>query len=271
MPTPEVESAYAAFRAALTAQGLNLFGVLDGAAYDACCAPAFRRAAVAPDARSAIVVASGGRVMWDAIARAPEAVERHRINRFTQRVIRSAAHAHLGAQTPTCLWPNDMRDEAFLPAVALAIASGLGVSSALALLINPTYGLWIGLRGVILTPLDLPATAPLADAGFAPCPGCHRPCARVCHGQVISEAGYDGHACLATRVATRACRRTCDARLACPVGAEHQYAAAQLAHHARHLLDPRTLGRYALFALRRRFASRAHGSASGDAGAPPPE
>lgn len=243
--------AYAAFQSALAPHGLNLFGVLDGATYDAHCPPAFRRANLLPAARSAIVVGSGGRAMWDAIAAAPEAGIRHRINTFTQRVIQEATTPlRDDARAAVCLWPNAIRQDAFIPLMRLAIAAGIGVPSKLALLINPTYGLWIGLRAVVLTERELDPTPPLAETAWDPCRACHAPCAGVCHGRVFGAAGYDGQACLATRVTTRTCRRTCDARLACPVGVEHHYGTAQLAHHARHLLNPLTLGRYALFALR---------------------
>lgn len=259
-PTPDAAAVHeppAAFTHALAAQGLNVLGVVSGDAYDAACPTAFQRAAVHPEARSAIIVASGGRALWTAIGRAPEATHIHRINEFTQRVITESAAAHLTphAGPSVCLWPNDLRDGAFVPIIGLAVAAGIGTPGRMMLLLNPTYGMWIGLRGVVLTPAELTPTRGLAEAGFDPCTGCHAPCASVCHGGVITDAGYDGAACITTRMTRRACRRTCDARYACPVGAEHGYSAEQMAHHAGHLLSPRTMARFLWFAAGRRLAA----------------
>lgn len=232
-----------------------MLGVVSGDRYDELCPSAYQRAAIHPNARSAIVVASGGRALWAAIGRAPEAARDHRINEFTQRIISDAVAAHLvpAAGAAVALWPTEPRDGRFLPAMSLAIEAGVGVPSKLALLIHPTYGLWIGIRAVVLATAEFAPTPPLRTQGFDPCGPCHAPCAKVCHGAVITDTGYDSAKCMRTRIMKRACRRTCDARLACPVGAGHQYSAEQLAHHARHLLSPDTIGRYALFLAKRRF------------------
>lgn len=252
----ESTTSYDAFRAALTSEGLNIFGVLTGDRYDAVCPPPYRRAALAPAARSAIIIASGGRDLWTAIARSPEGADEHPINTFTPRVIREAVTAHLAPAGGPCLFmgPNDMRDEAFIPIQPLAVASGVGVPSRMMLLLNPDYGLWIGLRGVVLTPLELPPTAPLADGGFDPCANdCDHECMTTCHGQVISPETYDSAGCVQTRLTEPACATTCDARRACPVGSAHAYTDEQMAHHAKHLLNPELLARFTAYAERRGY------------------
>src|SRR6185436_743028 len=61
-----------AFAAALDRAGLNLRAALPIARYDAAVPEPWRSAALHPRARSAVVIASGGRALWDAFARAPE-------------------------------------------------------------------------------------------------------------------------------------------------------------------------------------------------------
>ncbi|MHC4090914.1 MAG: hypothetical protein ACYSVY_11680, partial [Planctomycetota bacterium] len=58
--------------ATLDAAGLNLRGALSAARYDAFVPAAWRTAALLPEARTALVVGSGGRALWDALRAAPE-------------------------------------------------------------------------------------------------------------------------------------------------------------------------------------------------------
>ena len=65
-----------------------------------------------------------------------------------------------------------------------------------------------------------------------PCASCdRRPCVAACPANALTGEDFDLDACLHWRMAPAStCADTCLARLACPVGAEHRYDAAQIRH-----------------------------------------
>ena len=197
----------ARFAAALDAAGLNLRAALPIARYDAAVPETWRSAALLPDARSAIVVASGGRALWDAFSRAPEfGGTAHPLDAYTRRVTEAAV-----AELDDCalaLLAFERRDGVYADFVELGRLAGLGAPSRLRLLLHPLYGPWMSLRAIVLTSVEWERGAPLA---FDPCRDCPAPCER---------AGPD----LAAR------------RRACVVGPEYTYSEAELAHHALHAL-----------------------------------
>jgi epoxyqueuosine reductase QueG len=226
--------------AALAEAGLGLHGVLARADWDARVPAPFRADAVLPGARSALVLGSGGRALFAAFARAPEAaLAADPLDAFTQRVVGEAA-ARLRAAGASCaaVFAHEARGGVFADFVALGRACGLGWPSRLGLLLHPTCGPWTSLRAALLTDAALAATPPLPGAG--PCPGCAAPCARACPGGALEAAAFDARRCGATRRSEPACAERCAARRACPVGAEHAYAPRAEAHHMRAALPRMT-------------------------------
>jgi hypothetical protein len=217
--------------AALDAAGLNLRGALSAARYDALVPGAWRTSALLPDARTALVVGSGGRALWSALRAAPEfdAVS-DPVDTYTARVLDALAGDLSGAGHPSrVLYPLERRGGAWADFVALAREAGLGASSRLGLLIHPTYGPWLSIRAVLLTAAECPVGAPLH--GFEPCVGCAAPCAEACPGGAISPEGISARVCYQTQRTEPACALRCNARRACVVGVEHAYAAEAEAHH----------------------------------------
>jgi hypothetical protein len=200
-----------AFAAVLDAAGLNLRASLPIARYDAAVPEAWRSAALLPQARSAILVANGGRAFWDAFACAPEfGAPIDPLDSFTRRVIEAAARE----LEPGALarFPFERRGGGYADFVELGRLAGLGAASRLRLLLHPSYGPWISLRAIVLARGDW-EIGPGAPPGFDPCRDCPAPCER---------AGSD----LGAR------------RRACVVGPEHTYSEAELAHHAKYALGP---------------------------------
>jgi hypothetical protein len=168
---------------------------------------AWRSGALLPEARSAIVVASGGRALWDAFSRSPEfGAAGDPLDAYTRRVTEAAAAA-LTPPAPA-LFAFERRGGGYADFVELGRLAGLGAPSRLRLLIHPLYGPWLSLRAIVLTRAEWEAglAAPLA---FDPCRDCPAPCEAV---------GPDPGA----------------RRRACVVGPEHTYSEAALAHHALH-------------------------------------
>jgi epoxyqueuosine reductase QueG len=216
-----------------SAPGLDLRGCLAVDRYDALVPPAWRAQSLLPSARSALVLAAGGRALFEAFGASPEA-RRHRnpLDAYTRRVGEEVADRLAGR----ALFAFERRAGGFADFVALGRAAGLGAPSRLGLLLHPEFGPWMSIRAVVLTPQELPETRPLAT--FDPCRGCSAPCDRACRGAAVAGERFDIPACAATRRVEAACRLRCDARRACVVGREHRYADVAEAHHMRSLAGP---------------------------------
>jgi hypothetical protein len=194
----------ASFASALDAAGLNLRAALPIAAYDAAVPEPWRSAALQPDARSAILVASGGRALWDAFAISPDfGAVADPLDAYTRRVVEAAA-TRLDASA-RAFFAFERRGGVYADFVELGRLAGFGAPSRLRLLLHPHYGPWMSLRAIVLTGAAWEARAPLA---FDPCRACPAPCADA----ITREA----------------------ARRACVVGPEHAYGDAQQAHHAHY-------------------------------------
>lgn len=215
----------------LDGAGLNLRGAIAANDYDAGVPAAWRSAELLPGARSALVVASGGRALWDAFRASPEfGEEPDPLDAYTVRVLADISGTLRAAGQASCaLLAFERRGGVYADFVALAKLAGLGAPSRLGLLIHPEYGPWMSIRAVLLTALDWPQ--PAQAAGFDPCPACPAPCARVCPGEALAGTQFSVSACDATRRREPGCRLLCAARRACPVGSDHTYEEAAEAHH----------------------------------------
>lgn len=217
----------------LDAAGLNLRASLSAQRWNDLVPAAWRTRALLPGARSALLLASGGRALWRAFRGSPErSAEPDPLDAYSVRVTGEAVARLAAAGFPSrVLLAFERREGVFADFVALAAAAGLGAPSRLGLLVHPEYGPWLSIRAALLTTLDLPEGHPVP--GFDPCRGCPAPCAQACHGAAVAEGGFDVGACAATRAREPACALRCDARRACVLGRGHAYAADAEAHHMR--------------------------------------
>ncbi len=248
-----------AARLGLVDAGMGLLGVLAATRYDALVPAAWRTPALRPGARSALVVASGGRALFDAFSAASEAAlarpkaaqraegERSRrsndpLDAYSRRVVEAAA-GRLGGGA-RALFAFERRGGVYADFVALGQAAGLGAPSRLGLLLHPEFGPWMSIRAVLLTEREVAETGPAS--GFDPCSGCPAPCVRACRGAAVPAAargfdsarlGFDVAACRATRASDPGCRLRCDARRACVIGPDHAYSPEAEAHHMRASLE----------------------------------
>jgi hypothetical protein len=234
--------------AALGDAGLNLTGTLPPDEYDRSVSEAWQTRAVAPDCRGVVVVGNAGHALWPRFLASPESrLRKNPLDRYTERVLRELS---LGLAPPAsyALY-TEKREERYLPLVALAERAGFGRPGRVGLLLHPSYGPWISIRGLLYVGFEVPLHEP---AAFEPCTGCPAPCETACHGSVISSEGFDGAACFRTKVTTRACRAACDARAACVIGPEHAFSAEQVAHHSRIRWRPAVLKHAARVLIQRR-------------------
>lgn len=219
----------AAFQQALARRALDLVGVV--AVADA--RPLLLGGGEDPlaGAGAVVVVASGGRGFWAALARRPG--EEHPIDRAGQEAIEGALPHLPGGR----LLPVEARDRFDLR--RLGALAGLGVVSPhLQLLIHPEFGPWVSVRGLVAVADPLPTTGPLA---YDPCGPCARPCLDACPVGAYSRAApFDVRRCATHRLASDGpapppapCADRCRARDACVVGPAHRYGDAEMRHRHR--------------------------------------
>lgn len=215
--------------------GLNLFGVIDAAAYDADAPAGHRLRDVWPGVRSALVVGSAGPLFWERfrarVAREPalgqraDPLDAHTVDAVAPVV----ALFHEQGITTRAVFPfHGARDHA-LSFPQLALRAGFGVDSVLGLVLHPEYGPWLATRAALLTDAALPASVPLA--GFDPCTNCPAPCVAACPGGAFPERRWSHAICLDAKRRLDPCRASCAARIHCVFGVAHRYPDDAIAYH----------------------------------------
>lgn len=170
-----------------------------------------------------------GGVQWRYFAASAEATDGRPdpLDRWSRRLIEYAAQ-ELGAMP---LFPfggpphHDFQ--------AWALRAEPVARSPIGLLIHPRWGLWHAYRGALAFNERLPLTQ--VPVPSSPCKGClGRPCLRTCRVDAFRTDAYDIGSCAGHvgSVGGTGCRtHGCEARRACPIGAEWAYAPDQAGYH----------------------------------------
>lgn len=210
----------------LDAVGLNLHAVF---AIDDLPAPLRDSLGAPGNYRQLILIGNGGRALWSAIKRGAM-VSPDPIDDFSRR----AAEQWLAAQAPGCRSEIVYPGERPVGLQSLGELAGWHFASPFMVGINARWGTWFAYRAVLLADTDFALTRPPPDASAArsPCASCaDRPCVDACPGRAMSDRRFALQRCVAYRQApASACRATCLARLACPVGSEQRYSDEQIGH-----------------------------------------
>ena len=166
-----------------------------------------------------------GRDGWSAFTASPEAGDGldHPLDRWSRRVIEALARELGGKALFPFGGPPDLPFQQWAQRAEPVHPSPIG------LLIHPRYGLWHSYRGALGLCEALAVAQPAAIP--SPCESCTgRWCLNTCPVGAFTSIGYDVAACAGhlKSAAGRDCMGSgCQARLACPVGADHAYAAGQ--------------------------------------------
>lgn len=227
--------------------GLNLCGLVDARAFDACQCPDWRASRLLPAVGTILVLGSGGREFWASMVQAngaprPPQPGYHPVQDFALGVLRELVATLAAAGAPACIVQPE--DKATLNFVQLGEAAGFGtVSPVIHLLIHPRFGPWVSLRAALLVtgqPFGAVPDASLAGS-WQPCCNCHRPCVSSCSVTVHSAEGHSDYARCAVHRHAGNCESGCNSRRACTIGKEYRYGPQEEAH--RHA--------YSLFAMRK--------------------
>jgi hypothetical protein len=210
--------------------GLNLFGVVDAARFDACQPKDQRIATRWPRVGTVIVLGSGGREFWqrfaEACARRAGVGSLPAPQQFAGQCVREVATVLQQSQLPVAVLEPEGRCPSF---ARLAEAAGFGtVSPVSGMLLHPVFGPWVSLRAALLVeghPFGRIEDQSITDR-FQPCCSCRQPCLQACPAPAI-ENGAPAHTngvpavpCTASSQAGPCAATKC--RCACPIGSEHR-------------------------------------------------
>jgi len=220
---------------ALPAAVLNEAGLNRQAVFALADLPADIRAsleAIAPLAgyRQLILIGHGGRRLWECV-KASGIRSADPIDDFTVRTIAQCFAAQLPDNRYQLLYPS--RHPIGLQ--QLGALAGWHHASPFMVGIDAEWGSWSAYRAVVLADTRFPVLAQVDRSTLAsghPCASCQtRACIAACPAGALSDGPFKLERCLAYRKQPdSACRTTCQARLACPLGAEHRYTDEQISH-----------------------------------------
>ena len=175
--------------------------------------------------RQLILLGHAGTILWDAVKAAGMDSD-NPIDDFTIKVFRHWAAENLAGRDYQIVYPG----AAPIGLQALGKLAGWHHDSPLMVGINDRWGTWFAYRAAVLTDSDFaPSPRLLTNSPCAPCTA--RPCVRHCPAGALDGGSFALEKCVDFRRQDGSpCQNSCLARLACPVGREHRYAAAQMAH-----------------------------------------
>lgn len=182
-------------------------------------------------AATLVLVGAEGGSLWPAFSRSPEFGDglADPLDRWSRRVISALAEDVGGLP----LFPFDEPPRPFLRWAQKAEPSLS--PSPLGLLIHPRFGLWHAYRGALALAERLELPEPAREA--SPCESCReRPCLSACPVSAFDGTRYDVSGCVAhleTRSGDDCFTAACQARRACPVGADYRYGPEQARFHMR--------------------------------------
>jgi epoxyqueuosine reductase len=223
-------------RNAAAKSGLNLVAAAPSAHYDAVVTPAYQVQAIAPGARSIMVIGNGGGAFWRSFQQHAEenpgwTSRDNPLDDFTRVVIERDVRPVLSSLAHTILYPF-LSNGPTLNFMEAGKAAGLCGPSIIGVMVHPVYGPWIAFRAAILVGESIAAAGEAYR--FDPCPSCTaRTCISACPAEAVSLAsGWDIPKCLTHRVEVEAdCAPRCHARAGCVLGPEHRYPDDELAYH----------------------------------------
>lgn len=193
---------------------------------------------LAPSARETrlVLIGHAGRRLWERVqaeqARGTLATA-HPIDDYSVRAVQQWAGQVVPGAHLRFVYPHGLPPGQHVGLQRLGSLAGWHHASPFRVGIDATWGSWFAYRVALLTDAVLPPSVPV-DWGH-PCLTCvDKPCITACPGRALDRGTLDLPACHRQRLAAGSpCALGCEARQACPVGAEHRYALSQIQHSGR--------------------------------------
>ena len=187
-----------------------------------------------------ILLGHGGRRLWERVQAAGLTSE-HPIDDYTVRTIEGWLAEHLPGRAYRIVYPGEHP----IGLQALGKLAGWHHTSPFMVGIDSEWGSWYAYRAAVLIAFQFrpffPVHRALQEAPLGcgnPCLDCATtPCITACPADALNAGQFSLAACSGYRLQPASpCAEGCLARQACPVGAEHRYETAQIAHSYRRSL-----------------------------------
>lgn len=185
------------------------------------------------NARSCLLFANGGRALWEAfslhLANSDDIVE-NPLDTWLEQQVKNIASTHIPSPIRYHWLFSNIGATPQIDFRKLALTAGMGWHSHMNMIIHPSYGLWLGLRAILILDVDIVSSTepPLPNA--SPCLSCPKYCAQACPVSAVSQTTpWQWQTCL-THKDTH-CGKYCHSRLACPIGKEHAHSPLQRMYH----------------------------------------
>jgi epoxyqueuosine reductase len=174
--------------------------------------------------RQLILLGHGGRKLWECVQASGIAGE-HPIDDFCVRTVGRWFAEHLPGARFRIVYPGATP----VGLQALGKLAGWHHASPFMVGIDGEWGSWYAYRAAVLADTDFCPFLPVDRS--IPCLDClDQPCLAACPADAL-RGGFSLARCASFRgQEDSACRHTCLARLACPVGRQHRYDDEQIKH-----------------------------------------
>jgi len=194
---------------------------------------------------SVVLLANAGPKFWHHLKQSPLQHQENPVDAVSIDMAHTLNQDFLNAAPFTQLYPSPP-NHSFIPLMRFGGLAGWNVPSPLGLGLHPDYGPWSAYRAAWLSPTDqVPNAYCIQPENFkstdtstlqnsaALCIGCSAPCVTACPaGAVIAGQNFGAARCHEYRLPESSpCHTHCDARRACPIGADQQYDDEQLEYH----------------------------------------
>jgi len=175
--------------------------------------------------RQLILLGHGGKRLWECV-RAADLASEHPIDDYTVRVVASWLAEQLPGRAYRIIYPGTQP----VGLQALGKLAGWHHTSPFMVGIDAEWGSWYAYRAAVLIDFEFQACSPVNRE--SPCDTCRsKPCIAACPADALAGGSFALDRCSNYRLSENsACATSCLARETCPVGAEHRYDKAQLAH-----------------------------------------
>ncbi len=218
----------------LSEQGFNLFSILDYATLPPVIQATMPIADLVVEDETlparVLLLAHGGKQLWRAMEQANAFDVDDPVDTFSVETTRYFLETYLGNPPSQLLYPVAGIN---IPLQQLGALAGWHQPSPLGIGMNVEFGLWWAYRTAVYIRADLPIIKQ-ALPELSTCGQCvDKTCVLACPATAVHAAEpLNFPACMALRLRPQSiCADQCVARRACPIAPEHEYTAAQMAHH----------------------------------------
>lgn len=176
-----------------------------------------------------LLVGNFGRAMWENLQNQPGETldDDNPIDRYSTSTVETILDESDNVDKYEIIYPGPKNP----PLQRLGKLAGFQSDSLLKIGIHPEYGTWFAYR--VLALLDCDFISVKRQHIVPVCMECKtRDCIRACPVNAVTLDKFESKKCFDYRIGRDSpCQKKCLARIACPVGKEHQYSAEQISWH----------------------------------------